>query len=54
MILAETVFILFSGLLAGAGLALLLGGVLLAGVLSAVVSTRAAVSGHVLQALRAQ
>jgi putative ABC transport system permease protein len=75
MILAETVFILFAGLLAGAGcaliaiapaladrggsapgvgLALLLGGVLLAGVLSAVVATRAAVSGHVLQALRAE
>jgi putative ABC transport system permease protein len=75
MILAETIFILCAGLLAGAGcaliaiapaladrggslpgagLALLLGGVLAAGVLSAMVATRAAVSGHVLQALRAE
>jgi putative ABC transport system permease protein len=75
MILAETMFILCAGLLAGAGcaliaiapaladrggslpgagLALLLGGVLVAGVLSAMVATRAAVSGHVLQALRAE
>jgi putative ABC transport system permease protein len=75
MILAETIFILLAGLLAGAGCALiaiapalaerggsapgaglgwLLGGVLLAGVLSAVVATRAAVGGHLLQALRAE
>jgi putative ABC transport system permease protein len=75
MILAETIFILCAGLLAGAGcaliaiapaladrggslpgagLAILLAAVLAAGVLSAMVATRAAVSGHVLQALRAE
>ena len=75
MILAETLFILAAGLLAGAGCALvaiapaladrggsapgaglwlLLAGVLLAGVLSAAAATRAAVSGHVLQSLRAE
>lgn len=74
MILAETGFLLASGLLAGAGcaiiaiapaliarggaapgagLGLLLLGVILAGVLSAVAATRAALSGGLLQALRA-
>ncbi|MGH9370575.1 MAG: FtsX-like permease family protein, partial [Vicinamibacterales bacterium] len=75
MILAETVLLLASGLLAGAGcaiiaiapawlgrggsapgagLVLLLAGVVVAGLLSAVAATRAALSGRLLQALRAE
>ena len=38
----------------GSGLALLLGAVLAAGLLSALVATRAALSGRILEALRAE
>ena len=74
MILAETAFLLVSGLVAGAGcaliaiapawidrgsapgigLALLLAAVVLAGLGSAIAATRAALSGDLLQALRAE